>query len=231
MNRPFLTLLLVLCLALSGCRTTAETPRTLNETAASIKTGEFLNLEVPFFSQAPQGDWGAPYQEACEEASLLLAWYYVTDQNPSRAEFEADLLAMVAWEVDYFGQYEHTSIDQTATIARLYLGHEALEVATDPTVAQLREWLNQGYPVVAPFAGRFLGNPNFTGEGPVYHNLVIRGYKGSRFITNDVGTRHGKNFIYEEAVLMNALHDWDDAALVGPDGILQGAKKVLILKP
>ena len=84
--------------------------------------------------------------------------------------------------------------------------------------------------MVAPFAGRTLGNPFFTGLGPVYHNLVIRGYDNDRFITNDVGTRHGQNFIYDSNVLMTALHDWHEAAATDPDGILLGAKKVLVVK-
>lgn len=240
MRRLFLTMISGVML-LSGCIGTpspeqfqsevpVSEPRILTTVDPPKKSAPALNLDVPFFSQAPQGDWGAPYQEACEEASLLLAWYYVTGQTPSMATFEKDLLAMVDWEVDYFGQYEHTTIEQTAEIARVYLGYENVEVATGPTAEELREWLGQGYPIVAPFAGRSLGNPYFTGLGPVYHNLVIRGYDGAQFITNDVGTRHGKNFTYDEGVIMEALHDWHDAAATDPDGILQGEKKVLIMK-
>ena len=190
-----------------------------------------LNLNVPFFSQAPQGDWGEPYQEACEEASLLLAYYYVTGQTPSIAEFEARLLEMVEWEVEYFGQYEHTTAAQTAEMASLFLNYDAWEVVTEPTALELKNYLAKGYPVVAPFAGRYLGNPHFTGLGPVYHMLVIRGYEDGKFITNDVGTRHGENFLYSEEVLLEALHDWHDDASVNDEGILKGDKVVLVLKP
>lgn len=189
-----------------------------------------LNWDVPFYSQAPRGDWGAPYQEACEEASLLLAWYYATGQTPTLEEFEDDLLAMVKWEVAYFGTYEHTTLEQTAEMARVYLEYDAVEVILNPTASELRDVLNEGAVMVAPFAGRTLGNPYFTGAGPVYHNLVIRGYDGDRFITNDVGTRHGKNFTYDETVLMNALHDWHEDAATDPDGILKGEKKVLVVR-
>lgn len=192
-----------------------------------------INLDVPFFSQAPTGNWGMPYQEACEEASLLLAYYYVTGQSPSIEQFEVDELAMVDWEVETFGQYEHTTIEQTAQIARDYLGYDRWLILDDPTVENLKWYLTQGYPIVAPMAGRYLGNPYFTGEGPVYHMLIIRGYDESEgvFITNDVGTRRGENFIYSYNVLMNALHDWDDAARTDPEGILKGDKRVLVLIP
>ncbi|KKT72779.1 MAG: hypothetical protein UW70_C0100G0009, partial [Candidatus Peregrinibacteria bacterium GW2011_GWA2_44_7] len=189
-----------------------------------------LNLGVLFYSQAPFGNWDMPYQEACEEASLLLAHYYATNQSPTIYEFEQDLLAMVDWEVETFGQYEHTTIEQTAQIAKDYLHHDTVEILDNPTVEQLKAILAEGYPIVAPFAGRYLGNPYFTGEGPVYHMLVIRGYDETHFITNDVGTRHGENFIYSYDVLMNALHDWDDTAATDPEGILEGDKRVLILK-
>lgn len=216
-----------------------EEPAQLTEEPASM-TPSSVNLDVPFYSQAPRGYWGMPYQEACEEASLLLASYYARGEDPTLAEFEKDLLAMVDWEVSYFGQYEHTSIDQTAEMAHVYLGMDEdenggqdgagrVEVVENPSTDDLRAILARGDVIVAPFAGRYLGNPNFTGLGPVYHMLVIRGYKGGYFITNDVGTRHGKNYKYSEGVLMNALHDWHDSAAWDPEGILKGAKKVLVV--
>ncbi len=189
-----------------------------------------VNLNVPFYSQAPYGDWGMPYQEACEEASLLLAWYYVNGRTPSIDEFEADELAMVDWEIEYFGQYEHTDISQTAEIASVYLGFDNWEILENPTIDDLKRELSEGNPIVAPFAGRYLGNPYFTGLGPVYHMLVIKGYDEDEFITNDVGTRHGSNFVYKYDTLMNALHDWHDSAETDDEGILNGAKKVLVLR-
>ena len=31
-----------------------------------------LNLDLPFYTQAPHANWDYPWQEACEEASILL---------------------------------------------------------------------------------------------------------------------------------------------------------------
>lgn len=231
--RYFITIIGVTGLAmamfgLSGCYSNGPD-------APSVSAPSSVNLDVPFFSQAPRGDWGMPYQEACEEASLLLALAYATGVDPTPEAFEKDLLSMVEWEVSYFGQYEHTSIDQTAEMARAFLGMNgeegapSVEVVINPSAGDLRAILARGEVIVAPFAGRFLGNPYFTGLGPVYHMLVIRGYKGDTFLTNDVGTRHGKSYKYNETVLMEALHDWHDAAAISPEGILQGAKKVLVV--
>ena len=185
-----------------------------------------LNLDIPFYSQAPQGDWGMPYQEACEEASLLLAWYYVTGQDPSIEKFEEDLLAMIQWEVGYFGQYEHTTIEQTAEMAKLYLTHENIEVVDDPTVEQIHSFLDKGYPVVAPFAGRYLGNPYFTAPGPVYHMLVIKGYTAEIVITNDPGTRRGADYQYNYDTLYNAIHDWNDGDVENGEKMMIVVKKI-----
>lgn len=202
-----------------------------NSVKSSIDLPAEINLDVLFYSQAPYGDWGMPYQEACEEASLLLAYYYATDQHDvTREEFHQDLLAMIDFENTYFGDYKHTTIAQTAEIATVYLKDSNYEIVDDPTVDQLKGFLAAGDVIVAPFAGRYLGNPYFTGEGPIYHNLVIRGYDETHFITNDVGTRHGENFIYEYDVLLSALHDWHDSAAYEDEGILRGAKRVLVLK-
>ena len=69
-----------------------------------------------------------------------------------------------------------------------------------------------------------MGNPFFTGEGPLYHMLVLRGYTTTTFIANDPGTRHGENYQYTFDVLMNAIGDWDGDS---PDG---GAR-VMVLEP
>lgn len=34
---------------------------------------EKINLDIPFFSQAPDGDRTLPWKDACEEASITLA--------------------------------------------------------------------------------------------------------------------------------------------------------------
>ena len=61
-------------------------------------------------------------------------------------------------------------------------------------------------------------NPNFTGNGPLYHMLVIKGFVDDKFITNDPGTRNGADFVYTEANLMNSIADWDKekALTIGP---------------
>lgn len=197
-----------------------------------FSTPDEINLDVIFYPQAPERDWSLPWQEACEESSLLLAHAYAKGKDLSLEEFKSEILRMVAWQNENFESdqvgvepYEHTSVDQTAQILEEFLEFDDYKIVDDPTVEDLKKELAQGNVIVAPFAGRQLGNPFYSGEGPVYHMMVIRGYDEANFITNDVGTSRGENFIYSHQTIINAIHDWNK------DDINQGKKKVIVLKP
>ena len=182
-----------------------------------------INLDVPFFSQAPDADWGMPWQEACEEAAVLLAYYYATDQSPTKEQFKADVQKLVDWQIENYGQYEHTNIDQTAEMLEQVFKFSSFQIIENPSINDLKQELAQGHTIVAPFAGRQLGNPFYSGEGPLYHMMVIKGYDEENFITNDVGTKRGENFIYPYQTIMSAMHEWHD------DNINLGTKKVIVL--
>ncbi len=174
---------------------------------------EAINLDIPFTSQAPHRIWDLPYEEFCEEASVLMAASYLKGEKIPDADYANEkLLAIKAFEEKRFGYYEDTTAEETAVILREFYGIEKVKVVASPSVADIREALAQGKAVIVPAAGRLLGNPYFQTPGPVYHMLVIKGYtKDGNFITNDPGTRRGENFIYTPDVLMNAIHDWDPA--------------------
>jgi hypothetical protein len=167
-----------------------------------------VNNAVPFFAQAPDGDWSQPWEDACEEASLALAYHYVQGTDLSVERFKREVLEMVAWEESHFGFYKDTTVAQTVRILEEYYAFGNYEILENPSVDDLKKVLAAGKVIVAPFAGRMLGNPFYSGEGPYYHMLVIRGYEEDHFITNDVGTRQGENFIYSYETVMNALHDF-----------------------
>jgi hypothetical protein len=40
-----------------------------------------FNLDIPFYAQAPDGNWELPWKEACEEASIILAHYFLADRS------------------------------------------------------------------------------------------------------------------------------------------------------
>ncbi len=183
-------------------------------------------LEVPFTSQAPLVNWDAVHEETCEEASLLMVHRFLQGErkaiDPESAEI--DLLALVRWEErNTFGI--DVTIGELALIAEQYYGYKPV-IEETVTVQRIKEIIAAGNPIIIPAAGRDLGNPYFSGEGPWYHMLVIRGYDRNEFIVNDPGTRRGESYEYSYDTLIAAIHDWTGIK----ENIRTGRKRMLILK-
>lgn len=185
-----------------------------------------INLAVPFTVQAPHANWEAPYKEFCEEASVLMAIRYLQNQPiPSAEAADAALLEIKDFEESRFGYYEDTTAAQTAIVMREHFKRDDVVLVENPSVTDIKQALADGKLVIMPVAGQQLGNPYFRAPGPLYHMLVIKGYTTQgKFITNDPGTRRGADYIYEENVLMNAMHDWRTDGRVD-----QGRKVVLVV--
>lgn len=209
---------------------TTSTPSTNSTTSTptvSTLPIEF-NLAVPFTSQAPLSVWDVVHEDTCEEAAIyMIHRFYEGDPagkiNPSVAD--AELLKIVEFEKALFGFFESTTAAQISVLAEQMYGYERVEVITDPTIEDLKTHISAGRPVIVPAAGRMLGNPNFTGEGPLYHALVLKGYTKTNFVTNEPGTRLGADYQYSFETVMNAMHDWN-----GGD-VNNGAKVVVVIYP
>jgi hypothetical protein len=184
-----------------------------------------INLKVPFTSQAPHQNWEDPYGEFCEEASALMAAFYLQNKTIPNADFaDRELLNIMNFEIVELGYHLDTTAEETALILKKYFNISQVKLVNDPTVNQIKEALSQGKVVITPAAGRMLDNPNFTAPGPLYHMLVIKGYTADgKFITNDPGTRKGADFLYEYDNLMNAIHDWNDG------DVLNGKRVVIVV--
>ena len=193
-------------------------------------TDDSINLAVPFTSQAPHANWDLPYQEACEEASVLMAVDFFDDAlvDLSTADAaDAEILSLVAFQTERYGDYLDTTAAETVRFASQKYEHILFSRLENPSVVDLQSALLKGHLVIVPAYGRALQNPNFTGDGPLYHMLVLRGFDAKRgiFITNDPGTRNGASYVYREDVLMNAIGDWNDG---DPE---HGAKVVIVVSP
>jgi len=184
-----------------------------------------MNLAVPFTVQAPLRNWSLPYEEFCEESSVLMAASFVQKRDiPDANLADQALLAIKAFEDKTFGYYEDTTADETTRILREYFGINQVVLAIDPTILDIKTALANRKAVIMPVAGREIGNPYFQQPGPLYHMLVIKGYTSNgEFITNDPGTRRGADYMYAENVLMRAMHDWN-----GGD-VLHGRKVIIIV--
>lgn len=196
------------------------------EKESAVSLSDAIDLAVPFTSQAPEEDWNQPWQDACEEAVILMldAYYKGYDLSPLFAKDE--LVKMVDWEEGVRGWGRSIEIEKIQKTYEWFAGANALPMAIveDPTVEDLKAFLAAGHPVLVVADGKVLPNPHFRSGGPEYHALVIRGYTEDSFITNDPGTKFGEQFLYTYNDLMEAIRDWN-----GGD-VKHGRRVVLVAK-
>ena len=147
-----------------------------------------VNLAIPFTSQAPSYNWDQPFQDACEEASLLMIDYYYQNKDlPPPLQIEDILLDMIGWQEDNWDGHFNLSVDKVAEFADIYYDYE-IEIVEDLDTDKIESYLDRGLPIIIPADGHILDQPYFTNDGPDYHMLVIKGYIDGNFITNDPGT-------------------------------------------
>lgn len=170
-----------------------------------------MNLKVPMVYQAPFGVWDPLHEDACEEASILMARYYLAGRDTvSKEEMDEEIRRVVDFEMKEFGYFESTTAEQTAAVMREFFGLDGAVVLPLDSVDAIKRQIAAGRPVILPTNGKLLGNPNFRNGGPLYHMLVVKGYTSTgKFITNDPGTRKGADYVYDQEVLFDAIGDWN----------------------
>lgn len=169
-------------------------------------------LSVPFTSQSPLAQWSDPDQQnACEEASMLMAWHWISGKPFGDATSEtAEIKAVNDFEKQNYGGPQDISAVDTMKIFKDYFKYDKISAQYDPTTDDIIAELAKGNLVIAPFNGQKLGNPNYSGAGPLRHMMVIRGYDNNKrqFITNDPGTRKGELYRYSYTTIIAAMRDY-----------------------
>ncbi len=188
-------------------------------------------VDVPFTAQAPIGNWeDERFQNACEEASILMAMSWVRGEELDEISSLESIAKLVAYQQEKFGFHEDTSAEDTAKLISSYFKYENVAYKEDVTVQEIQKELASGNIVIAPVNGQKLNNPYFVSPGPIEHMLVIVGYdkETDEFITNDPGTKRGKNYAYKTHLFYRAMQDY-------PSGfhqpILEIKKNVIIVSP
>lgn len=197
--------------------------------ASKVKIPSKINLAVPWMSQAPKSNWDMPYQEACEEASMIMVdsfYQYRTGPTIEPDYADAAILKLVDYENKIRGDYQDTDAQETAKIITDYFGYKDVRVLPFKTSDDIKNIVGRGYPVIVPFSGKDLQNPNYRNGGPLYHMLVIKGYtEDGMFITDDPGTRKGADYVYTYDRIITAAHDWN-----GGD-VANGEKLMIVVLP
>jgi len=220
MMRKSTTWLSILLLLLAGILVFGTSKQRTNDD----KYPDKFVIGVPFSPQAPFANWDDPYQEACEEMSLIMVDYFLKEEKLSPEIADQEIQKIVAWETEN-GFPQDVNLNQLGEIAEKYYGYQST-IESELTINRIKEILSSGSPIIVPAAGRDLGNPYFSGEGPWYHMLVLRGYTKKHFITNDPGTRRGEKYKYKFDVLLNSVHDWTGIK----EDIRNGPSRMLIVR-
>lgn len=194
--------------------TPTPTPTGQQPTPTAVPTQSAIpktyNLKVPFTPQAPTANWDELHNEACEEASMIMAHAYfsgMTDATLKPAFVEEEITKLTEWEKENYGYYLDINAEETAHTLEEVYGLKT-KVLNGYTEEQLKKELLQNHLVLILAAGRLLGNPNFRAPGPPYHMFVLRGWNTQGFVTNDPGTRKGMNYVYSFQTIYNAGGDW-----------------------
>lgn len=186
-----------------------ETESQDNKQEAEIKPS--VLLPVPFTPQAPSANWDELHNEACEEASVLMADAYFKGNHASKlsvAYAEGEISKLTEWQKKNLGYNLSITTEEAARMTEEVYGLKT-KLIRDYTEDDMKRELSEGRLVILPANGRLLGNPNFKSPGPIYHMLVIKGYDGSSFITNDPGTRNGMSYKYKFSTLYAASGDYE----------------------
>lgn len=202
---------------------------------------ETFNLAVPFTSQAPEKKWSQPWQDACEEAAILMIDAYYKSYLLSPLFVKDEIIKMVQWEEnktwglsieaekiqkifqDYMQGY-NSKTQKVSTSPSTVKNFYHVKIIENPTIDEIKQYIANGQPVLVVADGKILPNPYFQNGGPEYHVLVIRGYTKDSFITNDPGTQFGENFKYKYDDLMNAIRDWNSGE------VKSGRRVVLVVE-
>ncbi len=187
-------------------------------------------IEAAFVQQAPEKNWDQPWQDACEEASLVTVdYFYKNIKNITIAENRDAILKMIEFE-NQQGFTHDINVEQMNLVAQKYLGYQT-KIIENPTIEDIKKYLVQNIPVIVTGNGKTLyqENKHFNSGGPYYHSLVILGYDDNKkqFTTHDVGTKAGAYFKYSYNLLIESIHDFPSSGQ--KEDINSGPKRVLVL--
>lgn len=170
-----------------------------------------LLIKVPFTPQAPTANWDELHNEACEEASIIMAnAYFMQIKSLPPEAVEREIAKLTAWQNENYGYHLSVDTEEVAKMAReVYkLKTEVVSLSEDT----IKRALADNKLVIWPGNGQLLENPYYKQPGPIYHMFLITGYNEKGFITNDPGTKRGQDLQYTYDILRGATGNWNHGA-------------------
>lgn len=199
---------------------------TYNDSTDHVKSDTIPNsllIKVPFTPQAPTANWDELHNEACEEASAIMANAYFNSISSLPADkVETEITKLTEWQDKNQGYHLDQTSAETAKMIEAVYGLKAEVAAMDQKT--IKQALKDNKLVLISFNGRLLKNPHYKQPGPIHHMLVLTGWNGDTFITNDSGTKFGLNYQYDYNTLYSAAADWNHSI-----ESVDEAKKLMII--
>lgn len=202
--------------------------------AIKLDTEKLLNIK--FYSQFPLDistwlKYEEPYQNFCEESSLLNWYYFLIWKEPSLKEYNEDLLKLKELEELLFNWwYKHTSIEDTLKLLIAFQWDDQKvfwEIIENPSIEDIKHNISKWNPIIVPVYWKWLSNSLFISWWPVYHNLLIKWYTEQIFIVNEVWVSKWDWYNYKINELMENIYNYD--AELYPDNFRDWKKEILIL--
>jgi hypothetical protein len=171
------------------------------------------NLTVPYIKEVPAGTSGGPWKNACEEASFtMLEKYYTGKKAMNLAEGKAFMAMLFNKQNSLYGSNVNSDMAQSKYLINAYTVYNG-KIIDNPTIAQIKNEIDAGRPVITPHYGFDLHNPNipFLRAGSSYHMMVVTGYDNGagQFIVNDPGdTVDGQGYRYGYDLFLGTIHDY-----------------------
>lgn len=170
-------------------------------------------IEVPFTSQAPAGDWSEPWQNACEETSIYMVSSFYAGDEIKQAAATKRLREIFAVKVEDFKISKDESLQTIADLIVTLSLPWKTRIVYDPTVDDLKTELTLNNPIIVPVFAPALSSIYPIASSADYHVIVLTGYDDSDsvFIINDPGTSDGKGVRIPYETFMSAIHDLNTA--------------------
>lgn len=193
-------------------------------------------LDIKFYSQFPLDistwkKYDEPYQNFCEESSLLNWYYYLIWNNPDIKEYNKDLLKLKELEDLLFDWwYKHTSLEETLQLLIAFQWDNQKvfwEILENPSIEDIKENISKWNPIIVPLYWKWLSNNLFLWWWPVYHNLLIKWYTEKKIIVNEVWVSKWDWFNYKIEEIMENIYNFN--LDLYPDSFQDWKKEVLIL--
>ena len=135
-------------------------------------------LDVPYVSEAPDGNWTGSWINACEEASITMVHrFYQGESTTTIAESKEFMTLLFNEQKKLYKSDMNSNSERTLDLIKKFADFNG-EIITDPTIDSIKNEIKNGRPVISLHYGVDLQNPNvpFKPTGSAFHVIVVVGF-------------------------------------------------------